>query len=85
MLKILALSLSVTIFFVAAAGAQQVKNKQNKKQKDTATSKPVQLKVGDEAPDWELAGSDGKTYKLSSFQGKKAVIVAWYPAALTGG
>lgn len=43
------------------------------------------LKVGDEAPDWELKGSDGKTYKLSDFKGKKGVVVAWYPMANTGG
>ena len=44
-----------------------------------------ELKVGDEAPPFELKGSDGKTYKLSDFKGKKAVIVAWYPKAFTGG
>ena len=43
------------------------------------------LKVGDDAPDFELAGSDGKTYKLSDFKGKQAVIVAWFPRAFTGG
>ncbi len=43
------------------------------------------LKVGDDAPDFELVGSDGKTYKLSDFKGKKAVVVAWYPRAFTGG
>ena len=43
------------------------------------------LKVGDKAPDFSLKGSDGKTYKLSSFAGKKAVVVAWYPKAFTGG
>jgi thioredoxin-dependent peroxiredoxin len=48
-----------------------------------ATAAP--LKVGDPAPDFELKGSDGKTYKLSEFKGKKAVVVAWYPKALTGG
>ena len=42
-------------------------------------------KVGDDAPDFKLAGSDGKTYKLSSFQGKQAVVIAWYPKAFTGG
>jgi len=43
------------------------------------------LKAGDKAPDFSLKGSDGKTYKLSSVAGKKAVVVAWYPKAFTGG
>jgi peroxiredoxin Q/BCP len=43
------------------------------------------LKVGDKAPDFTLKGSDGKTYKLSDFKGKQAVVLAWYPKALTGG
>ena len=42
-------------------------------------------KVGDMAPDWEMVGSDGKTYKLSDYKGKQAVVVAWYPKAMTGG
>jgi len=43
------------------------------------------LGVGDKAPDFKLVGTDGKTYTLSQFRGKSAVIVAWYPKALTGG
>jgi thioredoxin-dependent peroxiredoxin len=43
------------------------------------------LKVGDMAPDFSLQASDGKTYKLSSFRGKQAVVLAWFPAAFTGG
>lgn len=45
----------------------------------------AELKAGDEAPAFELKGSDGKTYKLSDFKGKSAVVVAWYPKAFTGG
>lgn len=45
----------------------------------------AEVKVGDNAPDFSLQGSDGKTYKLSEFKGKQAVVVAWYPKALTGG
>lgn len=43
------------------------------------------LKVGDAAPEFTLKGSDGKTYKLSSFKGKQAVVLAWFPKAFTGG
>jgi thioredoxin-dependent peroxiredoxin len=42
-------------------------------------------KVGDTAPDFEMQGSDGKTYKAKDFIGKKAVIIAWFPRAFTGG
>ena len=42
-------------------------------------------KVGDKAPDFEMQGSDGKTYSSSDFVGKQAVIIAWFPRAFTGG
>lgn len=45
----------------------------------------AELKVGDMAPDFKLQASDGKTYQLSDFKGKKAVVVAWFPKAFTSG
>jgi peroxiredoxin Q/BCP len=45
----------------------------------------VVLAPGDEAPDFELAASDGRTYRLSSFRGHSAVVIAWFPKAFTGG
>jgi peroxiredoxin Q/BCP len=42
-------------------------------------------KVGDKAPDFTMEGTDGKTYKLADFKGKKAVVVAWFPKADTPG
>ena len=45
----------------------------------------TELKVGDNAPDFSLQASDGKTYKLSDFKGKKAVVIAWFPKAFTQG
>jgi peroxiredoxin Q/BCP len=45
----------------------------------------VELKVGDKAPNFKLQGSDGKTYSLSDFAGKRAVVIAWFPAAFTKG
>ena len=44
-----------------------------------------ELKVGDQAPDFSLQASDGKTYKLSDYKGKKTVVVAWFPKAFTSG
>lgn len=45
----------------------------------------AELKVGDAAPDFSLPGSDGKTYKLSDYRGKQAVVLAWFPKAFTPG
>ena len=44
-----------------------------------------ELKVGDPAPDFTLKATDGKTYTLSSFKGKQAVVLAWFPKAFTAG
>ena len=50
-----------------------------------ALARAAELQVGDMAPDFTLTGSDGKTYKLSEFRGKKAVVLAWFPKAFTQG
>jgi thioredoxin-dependent peroxiredoxin len=44
-----------------------------------------ELTVGDKAPDFKLAATDGKTYELAQFKGKKAVVIAWFPRAFTQG
>ena len=41
--------------------------------------------VADQAPAFELQGSDGKTYRLADFRGKQVVVLAWFPKAFTGG
>jgi peroxiredoxin Q/BCP len=50
-----------------------------------AQTPPVELKVGDPAPDFALQASDGQSYKLSDFKGKQAVVLAWFPKAFTQG
>jgi peroxiredoxin Q/BCP len=42
----------------------------------------AKVDVGDEAPDFELAGTGGKTYRLSDYRGRK-VILAFYPGDFT--
>ncbi len=38
------------------------------------------LKVGDQAPDFELPGHRNKeTFKLSSVRGRKNVVIVFYP------
>jgi peroxiredoxin Q/BCP len=44
----------------------------------------VVLRAGDVAPPFTLAASDGVTYRLSDFRGR-AVVIAWFPKAFTGG
>jgi len=45
----------------------------------------TQLKVGDLAPDFTLPDTNNTKVKLSDFRGKKAVVLAFFPAAFTGG
>jgi cytochrome oxidase Cu insertion factor (SCO1/SenC/PrrC family) len=49
------------------------------------TPPKTHLKVGDAAPDFTLRATDGKSYKLSDFKGKKNVVLAIYVLAFTGG
>ena len=49
------------------------------------TATAAELKVGDAAPDFSLPGSDGRTYKLTDYRGKQAVVLAWFPKAFTPG
>lgn len=52
----------------------------------TSAVSAAELKVGDQAPDFTMTGSDGKTYTLSELNKQgKAVVVAWFPRAFTGG
>ena len=45
----------------------------------------IELKPGDIAPDFSLAGSDGRCYGLGDFYGTHVVVLAWFPKAFTPG
>ena len=45
----------------------------------------VELKVGDQAPQFALPGSDGRLYRLSDYRGKQVVVLAWFAKAFTSG
>jgi len=42
----------------------------------------AKLNVGDPAPDFELPGTGGRTYRLSDYRGRK-LILAFYPGDFT--
>jgi peroxiredoxin len=46
---------------------------------------PTPLKVGDQAPDFSLTSTAGAKVKLSDFKAKNPVVLAFFPAAFTGG
>ena len=43
------------------------------------------LKVGDKAPDFTLPSTDGGSVHLADYLGKSTVVLAFFPAAFTGG
>ena len=43
------------------------------------------LAPGSPAPPFRLTGSDGSSYALEDFVGKKGVVLAWFPKAFTPG
>ncbi|MCL4785084.1 MAG: redoxin domain-containing protein [Bryobacterales bacterium] len=52
----------------------------------SAQSPPkTHLKVGDMAPDFTLKATDGSDVTLSGFRGKNTVVLAFFPAAFSGG
>jgi cytochrome oxidase Cu insertion factor (SCO1/SenC/PrrC family) len=76
------LSIAVLAIMGAAQGTEPVRSTQAAPR---PTPPPLVLKVGDEAPDFTLPGTDGKKVHLGDFRGKSNVVLAFYVLAFTGG
>lgn len=44
----------------------------------------MSVKIGEQAPDFELRDQTGQPVRLSDYRGKKAVVVVFYPLSFTG-
>jgi len=54
-------------------------------QAQSQTPPKTHLKVGDAAPDFKLRATNGQTVSLADFRGNKTLVLAFFPAAFTGG
>lgn len=43
------------------------------------------LSIGDKAPEFKAPADDGSTWDITTFLGRKNIVVYFYPAAMTGG
>ncbi len=51
----------------------------------TIPSSSTTLPVGQKAPDFSLPSTEGGTVHLADYLGKTTVVLAFFPAAFTGG
>jgi|tagenome__1003787_1003787.scaffolds.fasta_scaffold20143048_2 peroxiredoxin len=70
------------IALAAATGALLLGQAKSSGGNEPASTK---LKIGDTAPDFTLPATTGDKVTLSSFRGKQTVVLAFFPAAFTGG
>jgi cytochrome oxidase Cu insertion factor (SCO1/SenC/PrrC family) len=77
LLRVLALAL-IGQFIAIAQSLQDSVELGPKDGKQLPPADLNRVKVGDEAPDFSLEDQDGRVVTLSSFRGKKAVVLVFY-------
>ncbi len=83
-LQLGSLCVGFTLGSPLAAGDEGVKAGEKAGEK-VAEKTAAKVEAGKPAPDFTLKDQDGKDVKLSRFQGKKGVLIAFYPRDFTGG
>lgn len=68
----------------SAADAAQLPRAEDDPQNKIATAQAT-VKVGQAAPDFDVKDADGKSWKLSTLKGKKAIVLTFFPKCFTGG
>ncbi len=71
--------------FVLAVGLAAVSPQAAHEGEGKADAPAPMLKAGDPAPAFSLPGSDGRTHALADHAQQRAVVIAWFPKAFTGG
>ena len=70
-------ALSVSVAFVGCSGKLSKSNASTERSANTAISNKIGTSLGDDAPDFQLAGLDGAQLKLADLHGQPAVLIFW--------
>lgn len=79
------LAVVVLVAVIAATAAVRLRADGDAPATVNAAAVAQDLAPGMMAPDFSLQASDGRTYRLSDFRGRQAVVIAWFPKAFTAG
>lgn len=77
------LTLSLTLLIGLLVGCKSSDKTPSSSGADAAQINNAELQIGDPAPDFRLPDHNGGYVRLSDFEGKSNVIIAFYPAAFT--